>query len=146
MLLADYKINIKLKLALLWTTLMFLYIYADYFLLMVPGKIKEMMDAQTPVGPTTPGLLIIFSLLLIVPAIMIILSVFLKPSINKWLNILFGLLYSIISILIIISGIGDSWQAFFVLYNVIELFILTTIIWLAWKWPGESTNDKNLKI
>lgn len=144
MILADYKINIKLKLALLWAALMSLYIYADYFNLMVPGKLKQMMDSQTPVGPTTPGLLITFSLLLIVPAIMIVLSIFLQPFINKWLNILFGLLYSIISILIIISGMGDSWETFFVLYNVIELIVLSTIIWQSWKWPVASVNGIDL--
>lgn len=135
--LADYKTNVKLKLALLWTTLMFLYIYADYFRLMVPGKMQEMLNMQTPVGPATPGLLIVFSVLLIIPALMIVLSVFLKPIFNKWLNIIFGLLYAVISILIIVSAIGDDWEAFFVLYNVIELFVLGAIIWQAAKWPKQ---------
>ena len=114
---------------------MFLYIYADYFRLMTPGKLEKMMQLQTPMGPTSPGLLMLFSVILIIPALMIFLSVFLKPPINKWLNILMAFLYAGISILIIISGIGDAWQSFFVLFNAVELLVLLMIISLAWKWP-----------
>lgn len=143
--LADYPINTKIKLALLWASLMFLYIYADYFRLMSPDKLKEMINLQTPVGPATPGLLIIFSLILIIPALMIILSIFLKPAINKWLNIVFGFLYAVISILIVVAAFGDQWQMFFVLYNVVELFVLLTIIGQAWKWPRNKLTGNNLQ-
>lgn len=114
---------------------MFLYIYADYFRLMTPGKLEKMMQLQTPMGPTSPGLLMLFSAILIIPALMIFLSVFLKPRINKWLNIGVAFLYTSISILIIMSAIGDAWQAFFVLFNIVELMVLGIIISQAWKWP-----------
>jgi len=138
--LTDYGINVKIKLAFLWTTLMFLYIYADYFRLMTPGKLEKMMQLQTPMGPTSPGLLVLFSVILIIPALMIFLSVFLKPAINKWLNIVIALLYASISILIVVSGIGDEWQTFFVIFNLVELLVLVIIISQAWKWPrGENS-------
>lgn len=133
--LINYEPDIKVKLASLWTTLMFLYIYADYFELKTPGTIENMINLKTPVGETTPGLLIIFSIILIIPSMMIFLSIFLKPLINKWLNIIFGFIYAAISILIIVSGIGNKWQGFFVLYNIVEVFIFSMIIWQAWKWP-----------
>jgi hypothetical protein len=135
--LEDYKINTKIKLALLWTSLMSLYIYADYFELMTPGKLEKMMLLQTPVGPTSPGLLVIFSVLLIIPALMIAFSILLVPIINKWMNLLFGVLYSGISILIILSDIGSEWHNFFVLYNFVELFVLITILYQAWRWPKQ---------
>ena len=50
--LVDYKVNVKLKLASLWTVLMFLYIYADYFELMTPGTIEKMMNLESPLIPT----------------------------------------------------------------------------------------------
>ncbi|AWM12893.1 hypothetical protein DI487_02755 [Flavobacterium sediminis] len=133
--LIDYKINLKIKVASLWTALMFLYIYADYFRLMTPNKLEKMINLQTPMGTTTPKLLVIFSVLLIIPALMIFLSIFLKPQLNKWLNIIISSLYAIISILIIISSFGNEWQMFFVLFNIIELMLLILIMTLAWKWP-----------
>ena len=133
--LTDYKIHVKIKLSLLWTALMFLYIYADFFNLMTPNSLEKMIQLETPVGPTTPGLLIIFSILLIIPALMIALSIFLKPIINKWLNIIMGILYAFISILIIVSDIGSEWHTFFVIYQFVELFVFAAIIWQAWNWP-----------
>ncbi len=133
--LEDIQINIKYKLAFLWITLMHLYIYADYFELMTPGKLEKMIALKTPVGPTSPQILLSFSILLIVPAIMITLSIFLKPSLSKWLNIIFSLFYGSISILIIVSEFGSKWHEFYVLYNVVELIILITILYQAWKWP-----------
>ncbi len=141
--LENYKINVKLKLSLLWASLMFLYIYADYFELMTPGKLEKMIQLKTPMGPTSPDLLLIFALLLIVPALMIVLSIFLTPAISKWTNIIFGVVYSTISVLIIISSIGSDWHRFYVLYNIVELFVLITIIWQAWKWPYKIEANSN---
>ena len=133
--LSDFRATVRTKLAALWTSLMFLYIYADYFQLKAPGVLENTMNLETPVGPTTPELLIGFSILLIIPSLMIILSIFLPSKINKWLNIGVSLIYAAISILIIVSGIKDEWQAFFVLFNVIEVIIFSMIIWQAWNWP-----------
>jgi hypothetical protein len=135
--LTNYSINIKVKLAVLWTALMFLYIYADYFRLMTPEKLERMMKLQTPMGPTSPGILVTFSVILIVPILMIFLSIFLKPQINKWLNIVIASIYACISILIIVSSIDNEWQTFFVIFNFVEIVVFAIIISQAWKWPRE---------
>ncbi len=138
--LTNYKINVKIKLATLWTSLMFLYIYADYFQLMTPGKLEKMINLQTPVGPTSPGILVIFSLILIIPALMIVLSILLPPQLNKWLNIILAFIYACISVLIITSSINDEWHAFYVIFNITEVVIFAIIIFQAWKWPrGENS-------
>ncbi|HPI80008.1 MAG: DUF6326 family protein [Cyclobacteriaceae bacterium] len=137
-LLENHKIDVKVKLALLWASLMFLYIYADYFELMTPGKLEEMMQLKTPMGPTSPDLLIIFALLLIVPALMIVFSIFLTPQLCKWTNLAIGLVYTVISILIIITSIDSEWHRFYVLFNFIELFVLMAILRQAWQWPKKT--------
>ena len=136
--LIDFQPNIKTRLSTLWTSLMFLYIYADYFELMTPGKLEAMMKLQTPMGETTPTLLILFSILLIIPALMIYLSLSLRPVINKWMNIIFAILYGLISLLIISLDIGHTWSTFFVLYNLVELVIFSLIIYHAVTWPKEA--------
>ena len=100
--LTNYNINTKIKLATLWSALMFLYVYADFFQLMTPKKLEKMMSLQTPIGPTSPEILVVFSVILIIPSFIIFLSVFLKPQINKWLNICIAALYAAMSILIIV--------------------------------------------
>ena len=140
--LADHRINIKMKLSFLWTSLMFLYIYADYFRLMTPGKLEKLIRLQTPMGPTSPGILVVFSVILIIPALMIFLCVFLTPHINKWLNLVVALLYACISMLIIVTSFGDEWQTFFLLFNIVEIVIFALIISLAWKWPRAGDFEK----
>lgn len=131
----DYNVNIKIKLAALWTSLMFLYIYADFFQLMIPKKLEKMIDLQTPLGPTSPGILLVFSIILIVPSLMVFLSVFLKSQINKWLNICIAALYASMSILIIVSTLESEWHRFYILFNLIEVFVFAMIIYQAWNWP-----------
>lgn len=133
--LINYNVNIKIKLAALWTSLMFLYIYADFFQLMTPKKLEKMIDLKTPMGPTSPEILVIFSVILIIPSLMIFLSVFLRTKINKWLNICIASLYASMSILIIISTLGSEWHTFYILFNLIEVFVFAMIIFQAWNWP-----------
>ncbi len=138
--LVDNKVNIKSKLAVHWASLLALYIYADYFEMKVPGKIEQMINLQTPVGNTTPGLLVIFSLILIVPTLMIVFSVILKPRINKWLNIAIASIWSFMSVLIIVGEIRDigGWYSFYLLYQFVELFVFASIFWHAWHWEKEN--------
>ena len=133
--LTDYNVNIKIKLAALWTALMFLYIYADFFQLMTPNKLEKMINLQTPMGPTSPEILIIFSVILIIPSLMIISCIFLKSQLNKWLNICIAGLYASISILIIVSTLGSEWHTFYILFNLMEVFVFSMIIYQAWNWP-----------
>lgn len=42
----DYVINIKIKLAELWTSVTFLYIYGDYFELYGPGKVDSLITVE----------------------------------------------------------------------------------------------------
>jgi len=137
--LQDFPVNVKIKLALLWASLMFLYIYADYFELMTPGKLESMMQLKTPMGPTSPKLLVIFALLLIVPALMIALSVLLTPRVNQWSQIIAASFYTVISILIISTSFDSDWHRFYILYNFVELCILVAILWQAWRWPKNAT-------
>ena len=133
--LTNFNVNIKIKLAALWTSLMFLYVYADFFQLMTPKKLEKMIDLKTPMGPTSPEILVVFSVILIIPSLMIFLSVFLRTKINKWLNICIASLYASMSILIIVSTLGSEWHTFYILFNLIEVFVFAMIIFQAWNWP-----------
>ncbi|CAM1361634.1 conserved membrane hypothetical protein [Tenacibaculum sediminilitoris] len=89
---------------------------------------KYPLHLQTPMESTSPKILVIFYVTLIIPSLMIFLSVFLKTQINKWLNICIASLYASMAILIIISTFGSEWHAFYILFNLIEVFIFAMII------------------
>ena len=133
--LTDFNINIKIKLAFLWSSVTFLYIYGDYFELYVPMKIAGIIDGTSMLD--SPIKLFLASLLLAIPAFMICLSILLKPLSNKWLNIVFGIFFTAIMLLIAVTSISE-WRAFYVFYAIVESLITALITWTAFNWPKQT--------
>ncbi len=132
--LEDIKIDVNIKLSALWASVMFCYIYADYFGLYVPGALQRMLDGKMgPLGPTTQGVLLGTSVVMAIPSLMIFLSVALKPNLNRWLNIIFGVLYTVIILI-------TMWQwAFYIFFGIIEVTLTGLVVWYAWKWPTQES-------
>jgi hypothetical protein len=133
--LTDFNINIKIKLAFLWSSVTFLYIYGDYFELYVPKKISGIIDGTSMLD--SPIKLFLASLLLAIPAFMICLSILLKPLSNKWLNIVFGIFFTAIMLLIAVTSISE-WRAFYVFYAILESILTALITWTAFNWPKQT--------
>ncbi len=128
----DLPIPVKIKLSALWTAVMFCYLYGDYFSFYVPGAIESFISGKTLLN--TPVKLFAASLLMTVPALMVFLSLILKPGVNRVLNIIFGILYTGIMLLIAVTSLAP-WYTFYVFLAIVECFITSTIVFLAWKWP-----------
>jgi hypothetical protein len=133
--LEDPKINIKVKLAGLWASVMFIFIYVDYFGLYIPGFIEKIIAGE--VGHTgieiTQVFLLLVIILMIIPSLMIFLSLALKAKANRWTNIIVGIL----KIVVVVGGmIGETW-AFYIFASIVELVLLSLIVWYAWKWPEQ---------
>lgn len=130
----DFKINTKIKLAALWTSVMFCYIYGDYFSLYVPKKVEDFISGDTLLD--SPVKLFLAALLMAIPALMIFASVVLKPKINRWLNLIFGIIYTAIMLLIAFTTTG-AWWSFYVFLAIIEIILTSIIFWTAVKWPKQ---------
>jgi len=126
----DVPVNVKMKLSALWASVMFCYIYADYFGLYVPGKLQHMLEGRMgPLGATTQGVLLGTSAVMAIPSVMIVLSLTLKPRLNRTLNLLFGALYTAIILV-------TMWEwAFYIFFGVIEVALTALVVWTAWRWP-----------
>ena len=132
--LEDYKVNIKIKLAALWASIMFCYVYGDYFSLYVPQKIEKFISGDTLLN--SPVKLLAGSLLMAVPALMIFLSIALKPAISRWLNMIFGIFYTAIMLLIAVTTIAP-WWSFYVFLAILEAILTSLVFWYALKWPKQ---------
>jgi predicted ABC-type exoprotein transport system permease subunit len=130
----DFEINIKLKLAALWTSATFCYIYGDYFELYTPDKVDNLLRGDNILD--TPTSLFIASLMMVIPSAMIALSLLLKPLFNKWLNIIFGSIFTLMMVLIAIGSL-TPWFSFYVFLAIVESILTATIVWKAIKWPKE---------
>ncbi len=131
----DIPVPIRCKLSALWISVMFLYIYADYFELYVPGKLQSILAGQMiPLGPVTQGVLLGTAAMLALPSLMIFFSLALKASATRWLNVAVGFVYTAIQIAVVS---GSGWT-FYVAMGLLESVLTVLIVWTAWKWPRSS--------
>lgn len=112
---------------------MFCYIYGDYFELYKPGKLQQMLSGMTALGATTQGALMAMSTVMVIPSLMVFLSLALPPTVSRWLNIVFGVVYSVIMVL----AIQGSWH-FYIFLGLVEIALTLSIVWYAWRWPRQS--------
>lgn len=126
------EVNIKIKLAFLWTAVTLCYLYGDYFELYVPNKTAGLVNGENLLD--SPIKLLLASILLAIPAMMVFLSVLLKPNLNRLLNIFFGLFFTAIMVLIAFTSL-TAWKSFYVFLAFLESFITGLIVIYAWKWP-----------
>ncbi|MBC7877605.1 MAG: hypothetical protein H7Y59_10590 [Anaerolineales bacterium] len=131
----DVKVNVKIKLSALWIAMMFLYIYADILSLFRPGQVQEILEGMMGPFPASQGSLLTASILMIIPALMVFLSLMLNAKANRRVNILFGVLYTLVNIS---NLIGETW-IYYLLFGVVEIICTGMIIWHAWKWTKQES-------
>jgi hypothetical protein len=131
----DPKVNVKIRISALWTSVMFCYIYGDYFGLYVPGTVTDMQTGKMgPLGPATQGVLVGVAVMMAIPSVMVFLSLILRPVISRWLNMVLGAAYTVI----ILMSMPGAWN-FYVFLGVIEVMLTLSVIWHAWHWPRRET-------
>ena len=128
--LADFKAPAELELAALWTAVMFLYVYGDYFNLYRPGKLAAVARGELGIGLAVDTALIFAAAMMTIPSLMIWLSLALPPVLSKWLNVLFGVLYSLI-----LAATMRGAAAFYILLGVVEIALTLAIAVIALRWP-----------
>jgi hypothetical protein len=127
----DFKVNVRIKLSALWTSVMFCYLYGDYFELYVPKKVEGLLTGDTLLD--TPMKLFAASLMLTIPALMIFLSLLLKPKTARILNIVFGISFTLLMLTIAISSL-TQWLIFYVFLAMVECVFTCLVTWYAWTW------------
>lgn len=132
----NVRIDVKLKLSALWASVMFCYIYGDYFSLFVPGRIDSLMNGNSGAGTTTPLKLLMFAILMTLPSVMVFLSLLMKPKINRWTNVSMGIFFTAIMVLVVVTSI-DKWMIFYIFLGATEIAITLLIVWYAWNWPKQ---------
>jgi len=134
------KTNIKIKLSALWTSVVFCYLYGDYFELYTPEKVNSLITGVNVLD--SPSKLLIATLTLAIPSIMVALSILLNPKLNRFLNVLFGIVFTLMMILIGVNSL-TPWYGFYVFLAFLESIITFSIVWLAWNWPREESITQN---
>ena len=132
--LEDRKVNVKVKLALLWVALMFLYIYNDILSMYQPGHVAELFEGHLEGVQFTQKLLFGAAVLMAFPSFMVLLSLILKAKVNRLVNIIVGIFQILVLLGTQFVGEGETWY-YWRFNELLEALFLVLIIWTAWKWP-----------
>lgn len=125
-------VSIRIKLAGLWTSIMLCYLYADYFGLYVRGNLDAMNKGlMGPLGEATPGVLLGVSVMMAIPALMVMLSLILRAVVARWANVAIGLLYTAIQGTTMIGGA----QPYYLFFGSVEMAMTLAVAVMAWRWP-----------
>jgi hypothetical protein len=130
----DTHVDVKLVLCALWIATLFVFAYVDIFGFLRADVLNAALDGKLgttgfAINQVSLALTLIYILL---PALMVVLSLLLKPRVNRITNTVVSVVYIIT---IIGLTIGETW-VYYYLGTVIEVILLVAIARIAWRWPS----------
>ncbi|MES2069564.1 MAG: DUF6326 family protein [Pseudomonadota bacterium] len=132
----DIKVPVRYKLSAIWASVLFCYIYVDYFELYIPGKLHGMLEGNImPLGPVTQGILLGTAIMMAIPSLLVFLSLTLSAPLSRWFNIVFGVIYTMIQLIVV----SQSGWIFYIAIGLVEAALTALIVWTAWTWPRRGT-------
>jgi Sec-independent protein secretion pathway component TatC len=117
--------NMGTRLSTLWVVVMFNMVFADILTFIKPGALHELWAGQAGVH-ITPGLLLVFAMLLEVPIAMICVSRVLKPGANRWANTV----AAAVTAAFVVGG--GSLSPHYVFFAAVEVACMALIVWSVW--------------
>ena len=122
----DVKINVKLKLSVLWIAAMFSWVYGDLLRMysgdFVPGELGGVLLTQE--------MWLVAAITMMIPVAMVFLSLELKYKANRRANIIVGIFYTGYNLI----GLPTYPSAYDQFLIIVGLVFTALIVWYAYKW------------
>ncbi len=122
----------KVKISVLWLFASVAFLAHQILVLMEPGIIAQLMAGEAEGQKIGPELILSFAILMLVPLVMAFLSLTLKDSMNRWVNIIVGAAFAILWFFGVISAAQSAyWGGALMTLSAVVASAL--IVWYAWK-------------
>ena len=121
--------DIQIKLSVLWIATMLTYLLGDV-LRIFSGDFKAGEMGSKGGMPLTQNMLLGIAVLMLIPILMVVLSVMLPQSVNRWANIgvaVFFFLFNLVGLPTYPSMYDKFLIAVSLVFNVVT-------VWYAWTW------------
>ncbi len=122
------KLDTKVLLSTLWIVVMINMLKADILSLFIPAMAEELARTSVSTGASIPQLMLFGAIMGQLGIAMIILSRVLKYEINRWVNIVAGI------VTIAYIWVGMTTYPHYIVIATVETLCLLLIVWFAWKW------------
>jgi hypothetical protein len=122
----------KIKISVLWLFASIAFLAHQIIMLMEPGIIAQLMAGEAEGQKISPGMILFSAILMLVPMMMAFLSLTLKDSLNRWLNIIVGTVFAVLWLISVIEATRSAyWGGALMTFSAVVASALT--VWYAWK-------------
>jgi len=122
---------VSVRLAGLWASVMFCYVYSDLISFYMPGRIEAVAHGDMGLlGVASHALLAGIAAVMAIPSLMVALSLHLPAKANRIANLVLGSVYSLM-----IAATMFTAPPHYVLLGLIEIALTGAIVYVAWRWP-----------
>ena len=126
------NVNVRIKIAALWTSMLFVFAYVDIFSLYRPDRRAALEAGEIGGFTVNQSFLVGTTAYVVIPSVMVICALILRPRLNRIVNIALSVMYAAT---IIVGAIGE-WS-YYILGSAIEAALLVAIVYYAWTWPKQ---------
>jgi hypothetical protein len=127
----DSWINPRIKIAALWASMLFIFVYVDLFS-MYRADIRADIEAGKMFAFTIgQGFLLGVTIYIAIPSLMVFLSLVLSARVTRMANVVLGVLYAVT----IAGGTMGESNYYYILGSLAEAALLAGVVYYAWTWP-----------
>lgn len=129
----DTRVDVKVVLGGLWTSMLFVFAYVDIFGFWRADVINGALLKDVPGAgfEINQSFLVLTTIYILIPSLMVIVSLLAPVKINRTTNIITSAIYAVS---VALSLIGETW-VYYILGSVVEVILLLAIARTAWTWP-----------
>lgn len=136
--LEPFPVNVRIKISALWVAMLFAFAFVGIFSL-YRADFRADLEAGEIIGlEIDEWFLFGVTAYAVIPSLMVFLTLVLRPRVNRVVNIVLSILYT----LTIIIGAAGEW-GYYVFGSAIEVALLVTIAYYAWAWPREGAPSRS---
>ena len=121
----------KIKITVLWLFAAVAFLAHQILVLMEPGIIAQLMAGEAEGQKIGPELILSFAILMLVPMVMAFLSLTMKDSMNRWVNIIVGAVFAALWFTgVVNAALSAYWGGAIMTLSAVVASAL--IVWYAW--------------
>ena len=129
----------KIKISILWISFAEATSAAMIIWFIEPGILEQIMTTGEMLSEKLSAEnIVFFALWWVVPLSMAFLTQLLRHSLNRWVNLILGIIFALFTVYYFINHLIEGWFTVANLIILIFLFIVSILIaWYGWKLPKE---------
>ena len=131
----------KVLLSTIWLFAALNYLYCDVISLMDSNLLKQYLTGTVNGLEFTQGFLLGAAILVEIPIAMVLLARVLPQGVNRWANLIAGLLMTLVQAASLFAG---SPAMYYLFCSVLEIAATVMIVWFAWNWRVKGSLEQKV--